>query len=330
MKKLVAVSAMAALLAGAAFAVDFSGTGKITFDALKIDNSGAWTLLDTPADGSTAGFSMSSEDGKAGAKINVKVKTGTTHVEEDAAGLFSGSGLESVVASKETDDDGKIYIAATGDTYAVLDAGIWFKPIDVLKVTVSSGKYAVDVDLDPLTLGGSLTGPVANKAADTPSWMGYAGYKMEGLSVKGTLEGKKAKADLKATVEVNTTLIPSVDLTVKNTTEYTKDTLEVTAAEEVSSLKLKETVTTVGNYNGSDGATVKAKLEVETPLADLTAYASVEHEDLVKFTESATTGICGVKGAFGVMSWDAGLKVVGTPADSKCEINVPVTLSVAF
>lgn len=289
MKKLLAAGAMAAMLAGAAFAVDLSGTAKITFDAFSINNAdpAAWTLFSAPADGSSFEMKASTSDEKAGASVII-----------------------------------------TAVNAAKVDGSIWFKPVDVLKVSVGTAGYGVDVDLAPVSFGGTLAGPVAGSTYTCPDWSAYVQYKNDDMTVKGSVKGKDKVENLEAEAYFKTTLIPSTTLEVKDTVKSTEDILWVKAVEKIDTISITEEVTTTGKYDG--GATLKAKVGVEVPVEELTVYANVEHADCIAFTKSATTANAGVKGKFGVMSWDAGLKVVGTPADSKCELSVPVVLSVAF
>lgn len=244
------------MLAGAAFAgtPTVSATGQVTFDVFNYGTkTDDFQIVSTPVKGGDEymNLDVTSSDEKAGATF--RIQSGT-------------------------------------DNKAALNGGIWFKPIEQLKLTVAYGKLAADVTLDGLTFGGDIRGTVLDsKEWKAPSWKAYVGYSVDFGSVtveagNGTIyyrdNSKWSYAGIQgyaAALTFKTSLIPSTDLTARYGF-YTKDKagtvdenwmdLDVSATEKIEELSITETVEVEGHLNG--GATVALEANVEVPVSEVT------------------------------------------------------------
>lgn len=181
MKKIIAITAMAAVVAASAMAVEVSGNVKWSGAVLDGDLDGATIIK---ANGPEASVTFAGENAGAEFKIELggQVPVGSTK-DTDNDGITD-------VFVFDTDDDGNLVtktlaVAATGS--------IWFSPIDALKITVGnglsldaygygkmeSGDFVCDFTaIDGLTISAGLDGDFLTIAKGSDAvWGGAIGLK---------------------------------------------------------------------------------------------------------------------------------------------------------
>jgi hypothetical protein len=341
MKKIIAVATMAAMVAGAAFAAEASATVKASGSLFSYENDtvSALTLGDLKGGDTAVEFKVEGE--KIGASVKIKNGSTTPTISADA----NGDGLPEVKVTCAVFDD----------------ASLWFKPFDVLKVSLGSVSAALPLDtlkvegkgtdlqvtaVSGLTFDLVLASSDYGKAWYDGSYVALTAakvaYKLEDVGTASVLfafnnaasegdlqvgagfSGSAASLsyDLGAGIKVNT---------IASSNNLKEVDVNAKVAYSADPFAADAKVTTAINPNGSTDA-AKTNVGVEAnasyKLGDVTAYAKVAVADVITDSDMEITLKPGVKGSIGEGSWDVAVetKITG----SKVKVSVPASVKVSF
>lgn len=342
MKKIIAVATMAAMVAGAAFAAEASATVKASGSLFSYENDTVSALsLDDLRGGDTA-VEFKVEGEKIGA--SVKIKNGST----------------TVTIAPDGDDEGTEPDLTV--TSAVFDgASLWFKPFDVLKVSLGSVSAALPLDtlkvegkgtdlqvtaVSGLTFDLVLASSDYGKAWYDGSYVALTAakvaYKLEDVGTASVLfafnnaasagdlqvgagfSGSAASLsyDLGAGIKVNT---------IASSNNLTEVDVNAKVAYSADPFAADAKVTTAIKPNESTDA-AKTNVGVEAnasyKLGDVTAYAKVAVADVITDSDMEITLKPGVKGSIGEGEWDVAVETKITGSNVK--VSVPASVKVSF